>query len=428
MFMRPLPRQFLIGLIVSLCVVGALAATWWTAAHPDDSLASRLPADAVLAYAEFPKGDLPVLSIVTNIAPALSLPDEVAYDVTAAAAVRMQDGTEGWTTFWKDDHGVAHIGGTDPSLQALFDDPRPSLSSDRAFSALRFKTEQWAYIAFPDVTQDGSGFGKLFALDTPIAFALSASGTTMRFAVRPTPNIPAAPERPLATLAVVTHAVTLPPWKAMDRIGDVLSPEARTVAETLAATFLGSVAGGMSLHYEASGLLAGPSFFQSGIPSTGSGQAGGAAVFALEGTGRSAAETDRILRQLHDAFASSRGSARVKTLTAEGFTMRTIGQAEHGGTIETRDGTWTILTTVTDAGTLTSAQDGTRYAVTTDPGALTRTNAAPTGGWSRLTLTTGARLALQPLWPDMAAKSGVLRWKTASGPGYIEWTWTHADR
>ncbi len=417
--MRPLPQQVLIGLIVSLCVVGALAATWWTA-RPDASFATRLPAAATLAYAEFPAGDLPTPLLFDTIAP--SLPDfpELDPNVTAVAAVHMPDGFEGWVTFWRDPHGTAHIGGTDPRFKALFEGPHATLASDRAFNAVRFDDGRpWAYVAFPTVPSEGSALSSLFTLTSPIAFSNGNSGTTLRLSLRPTPSIPLGANRPLVTLERTDRIVSLPPWNAMERIGTLLTPDIRTVAETLATTFVNDLSSGVSLEYDIASLLAGPSHFQRSL------NASGHTIFSLEGMGRSSSETDRVLRLVHAGFTTSRGASRIRTVSAAGYSLRTISKEHVSETNERHDGAWTILETRAGEEALVSAHDGSHFVLTTDPPSLfTKTDRPDIPSTSRIALDDDTLAVLKHAWPAFTPVSDSLSFNLSSGPGYIQWFWT----
>lgn len=419
--MHPLPRQLLIGLVVSLLVLAAAGATWFAARKKDDSLASLLPADAVLAYAEFSPDDLAMPAVLASMAPSLpSFPDSLNPTVTAFAAVRLPNGTTGWVTWRRDADGRPRMEASDPALSALADGTAPRLAADPAFRRLRFADANWAYIAFPSVSPDGSTFERLLALDSPLALRLSASGRTLRVPLGPAPVLAPRAERPLVRLANEAHAVHLPSWNALGALTTILTPEAAAVAEAVGSTFLGDVADGLSLRYDMADLLAGPSVARSGT------DVDGKPVHALEGTGRTAAATDAALRLLHERFASARGSSRVRTVTAEGMSQRTISHEREESTVERRDGRWTVLETATDGGRLASAHDGARFAVTTDPDALfTRSDAGgETSPWSVLALDDTVRRRVEPLWPSVPDDAAILRFRFGSGPGYIEWTWS----
>ena len=420
--MLPLHRQILIGLGVSLCVVGALAAAWWITLRPmEDSLASRLPADAVLAYIDLPAGDRSTLGIFAMAAPAgIELPNDIHNEATSLAAVRMADGTVGWLSFRRSTVGKVHIEGSSPSLESLLNDGSPSLASDKTFRALMWNGEsRWVYFAFPRLLPEGSPLASMLALESPLAVRASEDGFTLRQPLNPTPRLAPWSGRPLVTVAGADVTLLLPSWQAMSTVGALLSPEAGTVIETLAGDFLADVANGVSLRYDASALLHGPSVFQSGP--NGSGET----VFSLEGNGSNAAETDRVLRALHDRYSSGRGSSQVRTVTAEGYVLNVMtreGATER--TTERSDGAWTILETATEDGTLTSARDGTRFVVTTVPGGVTtrREGEAPTIDRSSIEWSPTAAARMAPFSQTLLLEGESLDFRLAEGPGYVEWT------
>ncbi len=415
--MRPLPRNLSIGLVVSLCVVGALVATWRSATtRTVDSLADHLPADAVLAYTEFPPGVPRESDVFADMLRPLPPLPQVDEDAVAAAAVQLSDGTIGWMTMRIDERGDSHIDGSEPSLATLLTDTRPPLSDDRTFGDLRFDTGPWTYLA--DIPEDSS-LEELLVPENAISFAWAERMLTVRTAMRPTPSLMSWSGRPLASLSNPIHTILLPPSGTLPRLGGLLSPDARLVLETTAATFVDSVARGLSLRYDIPVLLDGPSVLQTATNGS------GATIFSLEGRGESAAETDRILRLIHEKFTSSHGGSRMKVVSAEGFSFTTLTPDIGAGTVETKDGSWTILQTHAADMTLISAHDGDRFAITTDPSALLvqsgddRTQQYEA---SDITWTDGLATGLRPLWPGLLPGGERLQARLSSGPGYTEWT------
>ena len=332
--LRPLHRQLAIGLTVSLLAAAGLGAAWWTTQRADDSFASRLPADAVLAYIERPRNDTSMMAAFARLAPGIGFPREIDNEATALAIVRTEDGTEGWMTFKRDASGKAHVTGTDPSFGSLLSTDAARLADDDRFRALRWKDEtNWAYVAYPEYPADASPLSRLLALDAPVAFRMDDAGrTVLRLWLRPTPRMGSWTGRPLAMLTDADHVLSLPAWNAMERMGALLTPDARAVAESLATTFVHDVAAGASLRYDAAELLAGPSLLQLGTDGSGN------TVFSLEGRGSSPAETDRVLRMAHERFAATRGSARVRTVSTEGYSLHILTQEREADTMERTDG------------------------------------------------------------------------------------------
>lgn len=417
MTMPSLSRQATIGLVVSLCVVGALGATWWTATkRAPDSLAAHLPMESVWAYAEFGAGEQPDADLFARVAPVVPpIPTDLDESVIALAAVQLPNGTTGWMTMSYDEHGKPHIEGTDPALAALLTDARPSLATDRSFKNMRFNEGSWLYVA--SLGDDSVLAGPLDS-SLPAAVRRDEDSAIVRLPLSPTPSLTTWTGRPLASLPDAIHTVLLPPFKTMSRIGTLLSPDTRLVIETAAGTFVDSIARGLSLRYDLPALLDGPSLLSAAINGS------GVSTFSLEGRGRSAAETDRVLRLMHESFASSHGGSRAKTVSAEGFSLVTLTPDAGIDTVETRDGTWTILRTDASDLSLVSAHDGTRFAVTTDPRAL----AVQSGEGepqrfdaSSLSWTEGLAAGLQPLWPTLAPDGERLQVRLSHGPGYVEW-------
>lgn len=414
--MKPLARQLSIGLVVTLCVACTAAAAWFYGMRrPEPSLASRLPADAVLAYAELPRDDLSMYVVMGELAPSLPERPDLAIEVMTIAAVRMQDGTEGWITFWRDDSGATHIGGTDPTLKALFEDKRPALSSDPVFASLQFTDGRpWSYVAFPKVSRDGSSFARLLALDQPVSASITGSGMTLRVSAPASPAFALWSGAPTASVPNLRHTILLPAWRDMEKLSGLLTEDASIVIETLGRTLLDDIAPGMSPRYEMSPLFDSPSILQIGTD-------GDDAPFALEGRGKNAADVERVLRALHARFAANHGGTNVKTVSAEGFSLNTITVADIGATEERRDGEWVILETDTGDGSFASAWNGARFALTTAPDSLF----VRSGDGAPVSITSidwvAARASLSPLWPSLRAEDRV-RVDLRGGPGYMEWS------
>lgn len=411
-------RQITIGLGVAACVAVVAATAAWTAYRPKgaESLAERLPADAVLAYARIPAGAPAPVGMFGAFASSLPLP-EVEPGVTELAAVRAADGAEGWIGFAIVE-GRARIHGSNPALAPLLSEPLGApLSSDPTFRALsRGAGDAYLYVAYPRLPTADFPFAAMLAADAPVL----VSGGEGRLSVRvPLASAPLFAPRTGRNLAKVPNAdVTLeiPAWDDAAEAGSTLTENARLVAGAMADSFANRV-GQVSLRYEVAPLLHEPSRLQAG---TGS---GGAKIFALEGTGRSPAETDAALRTLHERFASARGGARVKVSEAEGFTMRTMTVDSPGATAERTEGEWTILETSAGGERLVSARSGRDFAVTNAPETLSppAERTEPGDGRSRVAWETAAPL-LAPLLPWARPDGADLGLKLSSGPGYLEWT------
>ena len=421
--MKPLPRTILIGTVVSACVVGALAAAWWTTRRAPDpsSLASRLPADAVLAYAEFPRGGFFDAAIFERVAPSLpSPPTPPPADAVAAAVVRAGDVT-GWVTMSVNERGNISFGGSDPSLSALLTDERAPLAADRTFRDLRREDQQaWVYLAFPTADPDGSALAGMFALKGPVSYATRPDGElTLRFAVRPTPNVGIAALRPLTRVPDASDVFLLPPRSAFPAVAATLSGEATIVAETLASTFVDTIARGTSLRYELAPLLDGPSVLQLGTDGSGN------TVFAFDGKSPSGARAEDILRTLHERFGSMHGGSRAKTVSAEGYSFTTLTPDADSETTRAEDGGWTTLRTDAGGFALASAHDaGGRFTITNAPGLLradgSGTAVAPDA--TTLAWTDGLAAGMRPLWPRLSTDDGApLTIRLSVGPGYVQW-------
>jgi len=412
MTMSPLIRNITIGVAAAAVVAAAIVATWWTAAKPDDSLAARLPAESVLAYIELPADDFTMLEALTTLAPSALIISDGLPPGTAMAAVRMHDGTEGWITSSRRTDGTLYIEALPPTLQSLLDTELPSLASDRTFQTVRWTNEtRWAYLAFPSLSSQGSSAASILALEAPLAFSLEG-GLVLRQAIDPTPRLSPWSGSPLVTVPDADVTLLLPPWRAIGDLGTLLTDDARTIIETLATSFLNDVAVGMSLRYDTSVLLHGPSLFQAGKDGT----------FALEGRGINAAETDRVLRAIHAKFASTRGGATVRDVSAEGFSIRTMTLGGGADTTERTDGAWTILETSAGDAVLTSVRDGNRFAVTTVPGGMTNTGGAPAITSSNIHWSETAEARMRPVSPTLLMGGTSLEFRLAEGPGYVEWT------
>ncbi len=416
--MKPLARQLSIGLAVTLCVAVAVAATWLSGMRrPEPSLASRLPADAVLAYVRLPGTDRgrALTEWLRNIAPSLPPIRDADESASDAAAVRMADGTEGWIIRMDDGRGRVTFGGSDPALAPLLDAPGAKLEYDGAFSDLRWDDiDSWAYVAFPHAKADGSALGKLLALDSPLGIKKTASGILLRASTPSMNGFALWSGVPTADVPDLRHTILLPAWRDMDALSGVLAEDARIVIETLGRTLIDAVAPGMSPRYDLSALLAAPSILYIGSD-------GDHAAFALEGRGRTAADTERIVRAMHARFAATRGGTDVKTVSAEGFSLETIAVADAGATTERRNGEWTVLETDTVDGSFASAWNGARFVLTTAPDSLFNRSGdgvainATTIEWE----TAGA--GLTPLWQSLRAKDRI-RIEMHGGPGYVEWS------
>ncbi len=412
--MRPLVRQILIALVVSLCVIGA-AVAWWIVSLPPDSLAQRIPADAVLAYVEAPIPDLSTLYP--------SLPPQPAPEpnTEALALVRMQDGTIGWLSLVRTETGLTRVHGSNPMLEPLLKDERPTLADDDVFKALMEASwGGWVYVADPRASPEiAEGMGAFLALDTPISTHTTDGGFDMRIPLRPSPRLSPVPARPLVALANPDHVLHVPSWNALTRMATSFTSETTTVAETLAATFLADIAPGVSLRYNASALLHDTSLLQIGS------DADGRRVFAFEGRGRSASDTDRVLRALHDGFGPTRAGATVKTATAEGYVLHTLSSEGGALTTERSDGPWSIIETNAGNDTLVSARDGARFVLTTDAEAFKKRSdsGAPIDHLaSAIRWSSDVAARLHPLLPGFAPRGERFTVGLSGGQGYVEWS------
>lgn len=416
--MKPLATQISIGVAASLCVAVIGGGAWWSSRpQPEErSLASRLPADAVLAYVSRPgSGDGPALmEWMTEIAPSLPPIRDVAPAATDAAAVRLADGTEGWIIRTDDGHGTVGFGGSDPALAPLLDAPGTKLENDAAFRDLRWNDDApWGYVAFPRAASDDSSLKTLLALDSPLGARHTASGVTLRVSTPDSNGFAPWSGTPTASVPNLRHTILVPAWADIDALSPMLADDARIVLEALGRTLLDGVAPDMSPRYDLSVLLDTPSVLQIGSDK-------GEASFALEGRSKDAAGTERVLRAMHARFAATRGGAKVKTVSAEGFSFETISVADAGGTEERTDGEWRVLETETEDGSFASAWNGVHFVLTTAPASLfvrpdDVSSAATVIDWET------ARDALEPLWPSLRT-TGDLRVEMRGGPGYAEWS------
>jgi hypothetical protein len=415
--MKPLATHVAIGAAATVCVaVAAGIALWAGTRAPEPSLASRLPAEAVLAYVKLPgTGQGRALTEwMGRVAPSLPPIRDVDESASDAAAVRMADGTEGWIIRMDDAHGTITFGGSDPALAPLLDSPGAKLDQDRDFGDLRWNDDApWAYVAFPRASANGSALAKLLALESPLGIAKTASGIVLRVTT-PSNGLALWSGTPTGGVPNLRHTVLLPAWKDIDGLAPLLSDDARLVIETLGRTLLDDVAPGMSPRYDLAPLLDSPSILQIGAD-------GDDERFTLEGRGRNAADTERILRAMHARFAATRGGTEVKTVSAEGFSLNTIAVSDAGATEERLDGEWTVLETDTGDGSFASAWNGARFVLTTAPDSLfvRAGDAAPVPA-TMIDWET-ARGTLEPLWPSLRAEES-LRIDARGGPGYVEWS------
>lgn len=422
--MKPLPRTLVIGLAVSACALGALAAARWMPriTPAPASLASRLPAEAVLAYVELPRGGTIDASTFERIAPSLPTPPSPPPTATVAAAVVRSGGVTGWITMGVDDHGKTSFGGSDPSLSSLLTDERPPLAADRAFKNLRMAgSGAWTYVDFPAAGTGGSMLAGMFALDGPMSYSIDAEGTlTLRFAVRAAPASVATAVRPMARLSDPSAVILLPSRAVLPSVATTLSTDASLVAETLATTFADSIAPGTSLRYELLPLLDGPSVLQLGP--NGSGET----VFFFDGKGP-ASGVARAMETLHERFGSTRGGSRAKVVSAEGYSITTLTPDADSETTRSTSGGRTILRTRAGGFTLTSAIDASgRFSITNDPAGYDGNgdeNATPAPERSSVAWTNGLVRGLHPLWPGLSTRGGApLGIELSYGNEYVEWT------
>ena len=420
-----LPRHLLIGLVVSIAVAALLAITWWKSnTQPrNESLAAKLPAEAVLAYAEFPEGDRSALDALALLAPTLDVPT-VSPTTSTIAAVRVPDGTIGWMSSSRDADGHVHVSGSHPSLESLLRNVRNPLSDLRTFKQLRFGTGAWTYVAFPAVPSDGSMLGSLFVLNGPIAYQTTADTVALRIANVPGLDPTTWTGTPHAPLSSPTHVILLPSWKSMVALSSFISEEARMIIESETRTFIDTYARTISIRYDLARLLDGPSLLQTATNDR-------TVFFSLEGRGSSAENVDEILRRLHADFAALHGGSLVRTVTAEGYSLTTLTPASGVETVENTDGIWIILRTDTSDGSLISARNGQHFVLTNDPNALTLT--ANANGSSRfesssIAWTDDVSATVRSLWPTIHPTAEHLRVRLLVAPGYVEWVFAPVQR
>lgn len=419
MSMSPLLRQCLIGCVITLGIAAVIAALWLRTSQAERSLAARLPADAVLFYAELSDTDhSSFLQTIAAVAPRLALPT-IPPHASAIAAVQGSDGNNGWFIRTTDQFGINHIVGSDPSLATIIDAPRPVLEDNPSFHILRMESDvSWAYLAFPKLSSDGSTLHPFLSLDAPLAIRRSASGIVLRQRIEAPTNMARWSGAPMALPPNLSQTILLPSWNDLRALSPRLSPETRDVAEALTRTFFSTFTGERRTSMDAAILLHKPSILLFGRDGSGH------TVFSLEGYGRSAAETDSLLRSMHEHVAASHGMARVKTVSAEGYSFQTISRDTQGNTSEQTDNHWTILTTRTDDGMLVSARNDTHFVITTTPDALllhaTDSHFAPET--SSLTWIDGLSTRIGPLWPTLQPRNTTLRFELIGGPGFVEWS------
>lgn len=407
--MRPLSRQLLIGILVSALAVVGLGAAWWTTTRDDGSLASRIPAEAVIAYATANE-NAAAHDALSELYGSLPAAPEPQPGTEAVALVRSTDGAVGWLSLVRQ-NGRTRVHGSSPALEPLLHDPRPRLANDPTFRTLRADQPDWLYVTSAGETGVGDVLAPFLRLDEPIALRPTADGFAVRVPLRSTPRVDDQPARPTVVLPSMRHVLRLPSWDALAAIGSVLTDDAATVAETLAATFLADLAPGLSLRYDVSPLLHGPSTLQLGDG------------FAFEGTGSSPGETDRVLRVIHERFGDAKGSADVRTVTVEGYALNVLTGADASATTERTDGAWTVLETRAGDAVLLSARDGARFVVTDDETAFREradTDLAFAG--SQIEWTEGALDLVRPFWPDRGDNGQSLQVGLTSDQGYVEWT------
>jgi hypothetical protein len=417
--MKPLATQISIGIVATLCVAAIGGGAWWSSRpQPEQrSLASRLPADVVLAYVSRPgSGDGPALmEWMMEVSPSLPPIRDVDAAATDAAAVRMADGTEGWIIRTDDGQGAVGFGGSDPALAPLLDAPGAKLDDDAAFRDLRWNDDApWGYVAFPLAASDDSSLETLLALNSPLGVRRTPSVITLRVSTPDSNGFASWSGTPSASVPNLRHTILLPAWTDIDALSPVLADDARIVIEALGRTLLDDVAPGMSPRYDLSLLLDTPSVLQIGSD-------GDDAPFVLEGRGRNAADTERVLRTMHARFGATRGGAKVKTVSAEGFSFETISVADAGATEERTDGEWTVLETETEDGSFASAWNGAQFVLTTAPASLFVSSDDASSVTATVIDWESARNALEPLWPSLRTE-GDLRVGMRGGPGYAEWS------
>ena len=420
-----LPRHLLIGLVVSIAVAALLAITWWKSnTQPrNESLAAKLPAEAVLAYAEFPEGDRSALDALALLAPTLDVPT-VSPTTSAIAAVRVPDGTIGWMSSSRDADGHVHVSGSQPSLESLLQNVRTPLSELRTFRELRFGTGAWTYVSYPDLPAEGSMLGSLFTLDAPIAYQSDHDTVALHTSGIPGLTLDMWSGAPLAPLRSPTHTLSLPSWRSMMSLSTSLSEAARMIIESETRTFVDTYARNASIRYDLSHLLDGPSLLQ-----TASNDA--VETFSLDGRGSSAENVDNILRRLHADFATLHGGSLVQTITAERQSLTTLMPSPGVQTVESTDGTWTVLRTETSNGSLISAHNGRRFVLTNDPDALTLTaNATDSSRFesSSIAWTDDVSATVRSLWPSFHPTADRLHVRLLVGPGHVEWVFAPVRR
>lgn len=415
MTMHPLWRNIGIGTAAALAVAAGAFAALRLHPLPTGTLADRLPTDAVLAYASSPDGAAEAEALLAAFAPSLGAPSAEP-DVTAIAAVRAPDGSVGWITAATVD-GRVRIHGSTPALAPLLEKQpgTATLASDRGFRSLtRGVSGPFAYLAYPHLPRDASPLASFLTLDGPAVAIADGATTRVRVPASPAPRRDDLPGTLLAELPAADLAVALPGWSSAVAAGPTLSADARLAFATLATSAAAAIGPGLSLSYDLSPLFEEPSFAQRGHAPD------GRTVYAVEGTGRSPADVERVLREIHARFASSRGGATVKVSEAEGFTLRTMTVDAPGATSERTDGAWSILETSAGDERLVSAEDGQRFVLTNAPDALRLDGSGPSPLPSATWET--ARPVLEPLLPRWTAVGGEVGIALTGGPDYAEWS------
>lgn len=412
--MSSLVRTILIGLAAGICAVALLAGiVWFGGTLREETLAARLPATSVLAYVTLP--DEKTARLLASIAPSLPPLPESTEPLRALAAVRAPNGTEGWIAEREQPNGRPRFTGTSPDLETILSLPDPTLDTDSSYRRLRWQDDDhWMYLAFPRLSPNDSSIGTFTMLDSPLAIRTD-TGVTLRLLLSPSLSGRTWNSRSLVSLPDA-HILAIPAWDDLPRLGALLTDNARLTIGALARGFVASSIDAVSLPYDLAPLLQGPSLLHLRSEE-------GDRGFAFEGIGRNAPETDRILRLLHERVASSYGHAETQTVDVRGHTLTTLLPGERPTTTERTDSGWTILETRGNDRAFMSIQNGTRFAFTNRPDALTQASDDAVTPITRSTIGwNDAERFLRPLLPALQPAGEDLTIEIRSAPGIVEWS------
>lgn len=410
-------RHLLLGLAAFICAAATVAIVSFHALQVrTETLAQHLPADTVMAYIVLSTADTDPAPLLARLAPTLPPPPTIDASVTAMAAIREADGTTGWITAHNAD-GTLDLRAHHPLRTVPATNGASLLAEHDAFQALQpHDGTGWIYLAYPQLPREGSPFASLLALETPLALPMTQNKLTLRVALNQAPRLPAWQGALHAAIPAPSLVLPLPPWNDMERLGTLLTEDARTIAHTLMRTFVSRITTDVSTLHDLPLLLDGPSLFQTGLDEERQ------PAFTIEGTGRNASDVHRLLKVLHDRFASTRDTGTVRTITAEGLTMHTLTRDANTSTVERQEESWLILETHGGDASLVSAQNGRHFVLASDLRLLHFTDdnlPLPEAGffWSH---EASARTA--PLWPNLQPQGDSFSFSLQGGQGFVEWT------